>query len=129
MIKGFIFFKEGKIPFVVNEYRMELFTDEDLLTAFSKEYNFKKNYTLHGQYFGNGIQGQLATFLVEYSMGSTCYLRCYIINMLASDGTYDTIGLQSPFLDDVFRYKYAYLDMVRSGINLAVEPQDTYTIP
>lgn len=129
MIKGFIFFKEGKIPFVVNEYRMELFTDDDLLTEFSKEYNFKKNYTLHGEYFRNGIQGQPATFLVEYSMGSTCYLRCYIINMLASDGTYDTIGLQSPFLDDVFRYKYQYLDMVRSGINLAIEPQDVYNIP
>lgn len=129
MIKGFIFFKEGKIPFVANEYRMELFTDDDLLTEFSREYNFKKNYTLHGQYFRNGIQGQPATFLVEYSMGSTCYLRCYIINMLASESTYDTIGLQSPFLDDVFRYKYKYLDLVRSGVNLAVEPQDVYTIP
>ena len=129
MIKGFIFFKNGRIPFVIKEYRMELFTDDELLKDFSKEYNFKKDYTLHGQYFRSGIQGQSATFLVEYSMGSTCYLRCYIINTIASDGAYDTIGLQSPFLDDVFRYKYKYLDMVRSGTNLAIEPKDAYNIP
>ena len=75
MIKGFIFYKEGRIPFVIKEYRMELFTDDELLKDFSKEYNFKKDYTLQGQYFRSGIQGQSATFLVEYSMGSTCYLR------------------------------------------------------
>lgn len=129
MIKGFICYKEGKIPFVINEYRMELFTDDDLLKEFSKEYNFKKNYVLKGQYFRNGIQGQSATFLVEYSMGSTCYLRCYIVDMRATDGAYDTIGFQSPFLDDVFRYKYKYLDIVRSGVNLDIEPQDAYRIP
>ena len=108
---------------------MELFTDDDLLKEFSKEYNFKKNYVLKGQYFRNGIQGQSATFLVEYSMGSTCYLRCYIIDMRSTDGSYDTIGFQSPFLDDVFRYKYKYLDIVRSGVILDIEPQDAYRIP
>ena len=84
MVKGFVFFKEGKIPFVIGNYRMELFTDDHLLNDFSKEYNFKTNYILQGQYFGSGFQGQKATFLVKRSMGSTCYLRCYIINMLAS---------------------------------------------
>lgn len=129
MVKGFVFFKEGKIPFVIENYRMELFTDDSLLNDFSKEYNFKTNYILQGQYFGSGIQGQKATFFVEHSMGSTCYLRCYIINMLASEDGYDTIGLQSPFLDDIFRYKYKYLDMVRAGSNLAVEPKDAYKVP
>ena len=61
-IKGFIDFREGKIPFVIENYRMELFTDDDLLNDFSKEYNFKKNYILHGQYFDIGSQGQTATF-------------------------------------------------------------------
>ncbi len=129
MIKGFIDYREGKIPFVIENYRMELFTDNDLLSDFSKEHNFKKNYILHGQYFGVGSQGQAATFFVERSMGSTCYLRCYIINTIASKGNYDTIGFQSPFLDDVFRYKYKYLDMVREGINLALEPKVVHTIP
>ncbi|SHN87252.1 hypothetical protein [Desulfitobacterium chlororespirans] len=129
MVKGFVFFKEGKIPFVIENYRMELFTDDSLLNDFSKEYNFKTNYILQGQYFGSGIQGQKATFFVEHSMGSTCYLRCYIINMLASEDGYDTIGLQSPFLDDIFRYKYKYLNMVRAGSNLAVEPKDAYKVP
>lgn len=126
MIKGFIYYREGKIPFVIENYRMELFTDDDLLKDFLKEHNFKRNYILHGQYFGVGSQGQTATFFVEYSMGSTCYLRCYIINRIASNGNYDTIGLQSPFLDDVFQYKYNYLDEVRKGINLALAPRDIY---
>lgn len=41
MLKGFIFFKTGKIPFVINNYRMELFTDDILLNDFCKEYNSK----------------------------------------------------------------------------------------
>ena len=129
MIKGFIDFQEGKIPFVIENYRMELFTESDLLNDFSKKYNFTTNYILHGQYFDIGSKGKTATFLVEYSMGSTCYLRCYIINSLASEGEYEAIGLQSPFLDDIFRYKYKCLDMVREGINLALEPKDVYIIP
>lgn len=129
MIKGFVFFKEGKIPFVIENYRMELFTDDSLLSDFCKENNFRDNYILHGQCFDIGNHGRKATFLVEYSMGSTCYLRCYIINMFAKNEMYDTIGLQSPFLDDVFRYKYEYWDMVRSGVNFAKEPKDVYKIP
>lgn len=129
MVKGFVFFKEGQIPFVIENYRMELFTDDPLLSDFCKEYNYKDDYILHGQCFDSGSHGRNATFLVEYSMGSTCYLRCYIINMFDKDEEFDAIGLQSPFLDDVFRYEYEYLDMVRSGINLAVEPKDAYKIP
>lgn len=63
MIKGFIDYREGKIPFVIENYRMELFTDDDLLSDFSMEHNFKKNYILHGQCLGVGSQGQTATFL------------------------------------------------------------------
>lgn len=62
-------------------------------------------------------------------MGSTCYLRCYTINMFDKDEEYDSIGLQSPFLDEVFRYEYEYIDMVRAGINLAVEPKVVYKVP
>ncbi len=129
MVKGFIFFRKGKIPFVMENYRMELFTDDELLTDFTKEYNFREDYILEGEYFANDFQGQKSTFLVERSMGSVCYLRCYMINMLTVQDGYDTIGLQSFFLDDIFRYKYNYIDMVRGGINLAVEPKDVYKIP
>lgn len=129
MLKGFISFREGKIPFVVENYRMELFTDDDLLKEFTKEYNFKHNYILEGQCFSNDFQGQKTIFLVEQSIGGTCYLRCYIIHMLAVQDEYDTMGLQSPFLDDIFRYKYNYIDMVRTGINFAVEPKNIYKIP
>lgn len=129
MTKGFIFFKDGKIPFVIENYHMELFTDNPLLEDFWKEYNFKGNYILYGQCFDSGIRGRKATFFVENSMGSTCYLRCYIINMFDKDEEYDAIGLQSPSLDEVFRYEYEYIDMVRSGTNLAVEPKVVYKVP
>jgi hypothetical protein len=126
MVKGFIFFRDGKIPFVINNYHMELFTDDSLLEDFIKEHNFKTNYILQGRCLANGFQGQKATFWVVQSMGNTCYLRSYIINMLTVEDEYDTIGVQSPFLDDVFRYRYNYLDMVREGTNLAMEPKDVY---
>lgn len=131
MLKGFIFFKTGKIPFVINNYRMELFTDDILLNDFCKEYNSKNNYLLNGQCFDTGISGRIAVFLVEYSLGTTCYLRCYTISMLTKDEhfRFDTIGLQSSFLDDIFRYKYNYLDLVQSGYNLAIQPIDVYRIP
>lgn len=129
MIKGFIGFKEAKIPFVMENYRMELFTDSNILKVFLKEHNFKKSCLLHGQYFADGIQGQIATFLVDYSLGNTCYLRCYIIGIIASNGCFDSIGFQSPFLDDIFRYKYEYLDLARKGVNLALAPKVVYTIP
>ena len=74
MVKGFVFYRGGKIPFVIEDYRMELFSDDSLLSDFAKEHNFKMNYTLNGQYFRDGFEGQRATFLVEYSMAGTCYL-------------------------------------------------------
>lgn len=129
MVKGYIDFRKGKIPFVIENYRMELFTDDNRLADFSKEHNQKRNYVLYGHYLGVSSQGQAATFLVEHSIGGTCYLRCYIINMVAQDREYDTIGLQSLFLDDIFSYKYKFLDLVRKGVNLAIAPQSVYQIP
>ena len=49
--------------------------------------------------------------------------------MFDKDEEYDSIGLQSPSLDEVFRYEYEYLDLVRSGTNLAMEPKPVYKIP
>ena len=65
MVKGFIFFRTGKIPFVIENYRMDLFTDDSLLEIFCKEYNFKENYILQGLCFDIGPHGRKATFLVE----------------------------------------------------------------
>ena len=75
MVKGFIFFRDGKIPFVIENYRMELFTDDSLLDDFCKEYNFKENYILHGQCFDIGIRGRKATFLVRLADKPPCRTR------------------------------------------------------
>ena len=130
MVKGFIYFLERKIPFVIQDYRMELFSDNDaLLNDFTKEYNFKNHYILEGEHFMYGSQSQKIKFLVKHSVGTTCYLCCYIIFNITGDGGYDSIGIQSPFLDDVFRYKYNYLEIVRNGTNIANNPIDFYKIP
>lgn len=129
MVKGVIFFRDGKIPFVIKDYCMELFSNDNLLDDFTKENNFKRDYILQGEYFYNGSQAQKAKFLIDHSIGSTCYLCCYIIYNLTAKDEYDTIGIQSPSLDDIFRYKYNYLDIVREGINLAINTKDVYKVP
>ena len=129
MVKGFIYFKNERIPFVVDDYIMELFTDEDILDEFIKQYNYESDYILEGVCFYTGLSGHKVIFLVEHSLGATCYLRCYIVYMLPDDGEYDAIGFQSPFLDDVFRYRYEYLENVRNDVNLGKEPKSIYTFP
>lgn len=119
--KGFIFYKTGKIPFFIHDYCMELFSDDSLLNEFCKEYNLKNNYILHGQCFDDGFNGHKATFLVEHSMGNILHLGCYIVNMFDKDEEYDSIGFQSPPLDEVFKYDYERIDSIRKGINLDLE--------
>lgn len=66
---------------------------------------------------------------MERSVGSSCYLRCYIIETFAESREFDCIVFQSPSLDGVFKYKYNYLDLVREGINLGESTKDVYKIP
>ncbi|WP_320404605.1 hypothetical protein [Gudongella oleilytica] len=129
MIKGFTFYQSGRLPFVIDNYIMELFTDETLLSDFTKEHNFKKNYILTGQCFILGSQSQKITISVEHSLGSTCYLSCYLIDNISSKGEYDAIGVQSSFLDDIFKYKYNYLDFAKNGFNLSINFKDVYKVP
>ena len=127
MIKGFISYKSSKIAFVIENFRMELFSENNnSLNSFINEYRLEQEFILCGQCFRFGTQGQIINFLVEYMLGSTCYLRCYLINSIGSDSIFDTIGFQSLFLDDVFRYKYNYIDKSRAGENLSVKSQSVY---
>ena len=129
MVKGFIIYKNGKIPFVIDKYRMELFTDDKILNGFMQEHNKKRNYILSGVYFSLGTEPRKITILVEHSLGSTCYLSCYIVENLHVKEGYNEIGIQSSYLDDVFRYKYNYIDLSRTGINFAVDIKEVYSIP
>ena len=129
MTKGFILYQSGRLPFVIDNYRMELFTDDNLLSDFTKEYNFKKNYILLGQCFTSGSQSQKITISVKHSVGSTCYLSCYLIDSIITKDGYDTIGVQSPFLDDIFKYKYNYLDLAKNGANLSIDLKEVYKVP
>lgn len=129
MTKGFILYQSGRLPFVIDNYIMELFTDDNLLSDFTKEYNFKKNYILTGQCFTLGCQSQKITISVEHSVGSTCYLSCYLIDSISSKGGYDTIGVQSSFFDDIFKYKYNYLDFAKNGANLSIDFKEVYKVP
>lgn len=129
MFKGLIDYQNGKIPFIIDNYQMDLFSEKELVTLFVKEYNYKKNYILTGQCFDVCNTPRNITLLVERSTGSTCYLKCFIINHLSSDKKIDSISFESRLLDSIFRYKYNYLDLSRAGVNLAAKQIEIYSIP
>lgn len=129
MFKGVIDYQNRKIPFIIDNYQMNLFSEKELLTLFVKEYNFKTNYTLIGQCFDAGNIPRDITLLVERSMGTTCHLTCFIINNLDSHKKIDSISFESKVLDSIFRFKYHYLDLSRAGVNLAAEQKEIYSIP
>jgi hypothetical protein len=129
MFKGIIDYQNGKIPFIIDNYQMNLFSEKELVTLFVKEHNFKTNYILTGQCFDIGNTPRDITLLVEKSMGSTCYITCFIVNNLSSDKKIDSINFESRLLDSIFRYKYHYLDLSRAGVNLAAEQTEIYSIP
>lgn len=108
---------------------MELFTDDPLLDAFTKEYNFRTNYVLTGECFSLDVTSQKIVLNVEQTMGHTCYLTCFLINQIGRDNQFDSITFESDLLDCIFRYKYNYLDIARAGTNLAVESKEVYRIP
>ena len=70
MIKGFIFYQHGKIPFVINRYIMELFTDDSLLSVSLMSIISKRIILFMDSVF-LGFQPQKITILVEHSIGVT----------------------------------------------------------
>jgi len=129
MIKGLIEYKDRKIPFVIENYKMELFSEDDLVFQFAKDNNFKSNYTLSGKCYVLDNTARKITIIVEKSIGGTCYLTCYLIDGINSEGFFDTIDFESKLLDSIFRYKYNYLDLSRAGFNLSLEQTEIYSLP
>lgn len=64
MVKGFIFFRTGKIPFVIENTVWICLQMTHYWKYFVMEYNFKENYILQGLCFDIGPHGRKATFLV-----------------------------------------------------------------
>lgn len=127
VFKGFIFFREAHIPFVIEEYTMELFTDDPIISEFTKEYNHKSDYVLTGQCYSYLGMPTAITILVNYSMGTTCYLTSFLFCKFGNVGEYDRIGFQSCLIDSVFQYTYNFIDGARNGINYSSGPVDVYT--
>lgn len=129
MLKGFIGYKNGHIPFVMDNYQMELFSNGELLNEFMKEYNFQTDYILHGVCFRMGTTPQNIAIMVKESAANTCYVSCYWINQIGIDSQFDSISFQSRLLDGAFRYKYNYIDCVRQGDNLSANQKEVYKFP
>lgn len=129
IIKGFVYYNSGKIPFVLDNYKMELFGESELINAFIKEHNFKNNCILTGQYFRMGTTPENITLLVDRFMGETCYITCYILERMRRDTGFDCISFQSRSLDSIFKYKYNYIDLSRAGVNLSNGEYEVYKIP
>ncbi len=130
MLKGFINYKNEPIPFVMENYRMELFSsNEELLNEYIEEHNFQSDYILHGVYFRIGITLQSITILVKESTANICLVSCYWINQIGKESQFDSISFQSRLLDGVFRYKYNYIDSARQGDNLSANQKEIYKFP
>lgn len=129
IFKGVISYQSGKIPFVINEYKMELFSEMELIKEFIKEFNFKSNYILKGFSFDANNDASEITIIVEKSIAETCYLKCFYINFASCESDYDSINFESEALDDIFQFKYKYLDLTREGINLNAVQKKIITIP
>lgn len=106
-----------------------MFTDDSILNAFIEEYNFRTDYVLTGECFDSGSISRKIILNVERTMGSTCYLNCFLINQIGYDSRFDSVTFKSDLLDCIFRYKYNYLDIARSGTNLSAETKEVYRIP
>ncbi|NFA41954.1 hypothetical protein EXM65_05010 [Clostridium botulinum] len=129
MIKGLIEYKDSKIPFVIKDYKMELFSEDELVFQFVKDNNLKNNYILNGKCYVSDNTPRKITIMVEKSMGGTCDLTCYLIDGINSEKKIDTIDFESKLLDSIFRYKYNYLDLSRAGFNLSLEQAEIYSLP
>lgn len=128
MIKGFIHYNNQKMPFVINNFHVELFSDSSVIDEFRKEYRSKKDFVIEGEYSDSGVHKGYVTFLVEHFFADVLHLHCYILSMIQEDCEPDEIGFESPFLDDIFKYKYNYIDKIRENINLDLKPYDIYSI-
>lgn len=131
MLKGFIYYKNEQIPFVMENYQMELFSsNEELLNEYIKEHNFQSSYILHGVCFQIGLTPQSITILVKESTADTCYVNGYWISRIGEEDTqFDSVSFQSRLLDGVFRYKYNYIDSARQGENLSADQKEIYKFP
>ena len=129
MVKGLIEYKDRKIPFVIEDYKMELFSEDDLVFKFAKDNNFKSNYILNGKCYASDNIPRKIIIMVEKSIGGMCDLTCYLIGGINSENFFDTIDFESKLLDSIFRYKYNYLDLSRAGFNLSFEQTEIYSLP
>lgn len=84
---------------------------------------------MKGEFNSSGLAERNVTFIIERSIGPTCYVKGYFASLTKLNEEFDTIGFQSAFLDDIFRYKYVFLDEARSDTNLSKETKIIYNFP
>lgn len=127
MHKGFIDYQNTKIPFVIDDFKMELFSQDAVLEAFIQEYRLSTNFVLTGECVLFGKKTRKITMLVDDFSGYTFYLSCFIVHRFEHAETFDEICFRSQVLDSIFQYKYHFLDMSRNGINLSASENLVYS--
>lgn len=126
MIYGFIVFNNNDIPFVMDDYKLELFGNDDHITDFCKSHNHQQNYILYGKRYNDGIIPYYFEAVVAYSIGTTCYLSCYSIGSIGEKKNVNQIRYKSDELDCILKNQYNYLDFVRNDVNLSKEQKEVY---
>lgn len=100
MLKGFILYKDNKIPFVIDGFRVELFSDNSCLSEFIKEYRSESDFKLNGECVGPYTNIRPITLYVERILADTLYLHCYIIKMSSDSPQPNTIGFDDEEIND-----------------------------
>lgn len=129
MHKGFIDYQNTKIPFVIDNFKMELFSQDAVLDAFIQEYRISTNFVLTGECILFGKNSRKITMLVDDFSGYTFYLSCFIVHRFDLAETFNEICFRSQVLDSIFQYKYHFLDMSRNGVNLSASENILYSFP
>lgn len=129
MHKGFIDYRNTKIPFVIDDFKLELFSQDDILDTFMQEYRTSKNFLLTGECILFGKSARKIILLVEDFSAYLFNLSCYIIHRFERAEAYDEICFRSQVLDSIFQYKYHYLDLCRAGSNLNSSENIVYAVP
>ena len=129
VFKGFINYKDSKLPFVIENNILEIFGEDILVNQFTSEYNFKQNYILEGYCISDNVIKRKLIAYVKESLGSRCILKCFIVAIHNLPLHYDKIHFQSQVADNVFQYKYNFLAKTKEGVNLSAEECLIYNIP
>lgn len=125
MHNGFIFFNNIKIPFAIDSdnIHMQVFSDnESDIKSFLNSYAHKQDFVLKGNVFNAfSFKRDIFCFVSSFK-GKLAILNSFATLDCLEGKNVDKICFQSSLLDDIFQYKYRFLELARGNVNISNHP-------